>query len=390
MKIVVAESKWTGHHLFFAREIAEMLADGEHEVVFALPDADAELPKRMIELALEGIDGRIELRRSLRGPSSGFSRVSDTAGEIEVDALRSILPDLRPDTLVLPSADAIAYHLGRRPDGLVDAESTRLIMHQPYLGYRGRGWKFAAKRQTMRRRVRRLRGSIAALDHRIAESLAGIRPVTLIPGPPAISRPKTREEARKAFDLPMHRRIFLAAGEHSRRKGTDRLLSLWPADSDATLFVVGQCSEEVRQVLRTRKGDVEADRIRVLDGVIDNQTYADAFRAADVVTVCYPSHFGASGVLNAAVCFQRPVIGSDYGCIGDSIRRFGLGTALDCGDPATLAAALADATERPPTLDRERAEGLIAFHTHDNLKRVVRTWTLGPSDEHPSPLPFPD
>ena len=39
MRSLVAESKWTGHHLFFAAGIAEALADDDHEIVLAVTNS---------------------------------------------------------------------------------------------------------------------------------------------------------------------------------------------------------------------------------------------------------------------------------------------------------------------------------------------------------------
>ena len=126
----------------------------------------------------------------------------------------------------------------------------------------------------------------------------------------------------------------------------------------------------------------------MVEGVIDAETYNNAFIAADVVTVCYPRHFGASGVLCGAIAYRRPVLGSDYGCIGDTIRSFGLGTAVDCSDSTTLRNALRRATIDPPTIDESRLRPLADFQTRSNLRKTIRAWVFGDGEGTPIPFPF--
>ncbi|MEE2972108.1 MAG: hypothetical protein VX672_03195, partial [Planctomycetota bacterium] len=68
MRILIAESKWTGHHLFFAAGIAEALADGDHEVVLAITNSSDANARRMIDLATARPSREVSIRRTLAGP----------------------------------------------------------------------------------------------------------------------------------------------------------------------------------------------------------------------------------------------------------------------------------------------------------------------------------
>ena len=392
MRILVAESKWTGHHLFFAAGIAEALADDDHEIVLAVTNSGEENPRRMVDLAVAGLPRNISIRTSLPGPPAGFARIGDRDGAIERTTIECEVAEVDPDVVVVPSGDALAFHLGGGGRGSrLNAPEIRMVLHQPYIGYGDRGWRFAAKRELIRHRLRRLRPGLAAIDHRIARSLGPGRGVALIPDPPAPSESTSPAEARLRFDVPAEHRIFLAAGEHSTRKGTDRLLDCWPRDRDdrTTLLVVGRCTDAVRRAVEMRRDDLDARRIVLLDRILDVQTHLDAFRAADVITACYPQHFGASGILNTAVAMGRPMIGSDYGCIGDTIRAFGLGATLDCRNPERMCSALPRLVASPPTLDPVRSRPLARFHTIENRRRVLRSWILDETSPESPPIPFP-
>lgn len=389
MRILVAEAKWTGHHLFLAREVATELAVTDHDIVLATTADDQPSAREMRRSTLDDLDPRIDLRPVLDGPKAGFSHIRNDDSRVECDAIGSAARDVDPDLVILPSGDAVGYALGHRRDHPLNTRRTKMILHQPYVGYGGRGWKFALRRESIRRRLRRLRTSLAALDHRIADALHPHRTVTMIPNPPMATTERTREAARAIFDIADDQLVFLAAGEHSLRKGTHRLVSNWPDAANTVLFIVGRCSDDVRAAVDSRRRNLPDGRIRVLDEVLDNQRYGDAFRAADVVTVCYPMHFGASGILNTAIAYRKPVIGSDYGCIGDLVEPFGIGTSFDCRDEATMRTNLRKSVASPPRFDEQLAQPLIDFHTQENLGTTIRSWILGPDESDRSPLPYP-
>ncbi|MEE2971910.1 MAG: hypothetical protein VX672_02195 [Planctomycetota bacterium] len=83
------------------------------------------------------------------------------------------------------------------------------------------------------------------------------------------------------------------------------------------------------------------------------------------------------------------MIGSDHGCIGDTIRAFGLGAVLDRRDPERMSAALTKLVASPPTLDVDRSRPLARFHTIENQRRVLRSWILGETSPESPPIPFP-
>lgn len=389
LKILVAESKWTGHHLFFARAIAKALAAADHEVILAVTESTEAVPRRMVELATGDLsDGRIVIRRTLAGPEAGFARIDDRNGRIEVDAISKQIGLIKPDRVVIPSADAAAFSLGGRSSAhdLLRSEETLLILHQPYVGYRGRGVRFAVRRTLIRRRLRSNAARLAALDHRVARAMGSRHPVSILPHHASVPVDVPRIDARRRFGIRHDRPVFLAAGEHSRRKGTDGLVEAWPVNAEGTLLIVGFCSDEVRAIIANRPQDLATGRIRVLDETVDDETYSTAFEACDVVTVCYPRHFGASGILGAAVQTGRAILGSNYGYIGDCIRTFGLGAEVDCRDSNAVATALHHAIRRPPSIDPDRSRPFREFHTPGNFQRHVQMLVGGRTSDGVSPV----
>ena len=392
VRILVAESKWTGHHLFFARSVAEALRSPDDEVILAVTASKAAAPRRMLEIATGNVTGAgVEVRRSLTGPEAGYARIGDRDGGIEVDTISAEIAATRPDRVVVPSADAVGFFLGGRSTApeLLRSQATRLILHQPYVGYGGRGLRFALRREFIRHRLRKSVAGLAALDHRITRAMGPRHPVSILPNIPQTDPVVSVADARRRFGIDHDRPVFLAAGEHSQRKGTDRLVDAWPAESEGTLLIVGHCSEQVQSAVAKRPKDLDAGRIRIFDEVLDDPTHAKAFHACDVVTACYQQHFGVSGILHTAAQIERPILGSDYGYIGDCIRAFGLGSTVDCRDSDALAAALREGLRLPPTMDSIRSLPFREFHSAESFRGHLRMWALGTNGIDPPPAPIP-
>ena len=83
MKVLVAETSGTGHHLF-ARELAETLLGCPTRSSSMRPRTPPTSPAAA-ELAFDDIDPRIEVHPAPR-TTTGFSRISDEDGAIEADA----------------------------------------------------------------------------------------------------------------------------------------------------------------------------------------------------------------------------------------------------------------------------------------------------------------
>ena len=212
MRILVAESKWTGHHLFFARNVAEALKSPDDEVILAVTASTAESPRRMLEIAVENVTGGgVEIRRSLAGPEAGHARIDDRNGRIEVDTISAEIAATRPDRVVVPSADAVGFFLGGRSTApeLLRSEATRMILHQPYVGYGDRGLRFALRRELIRHRLRKSMAGLAALDHRITRAMGPRNPVSILPNIPQTGVVASVADARRRFGIDHDRQTLL-------------------------------------------------------------------------------------------------------------------------------------------------------------------------------------
>jgi len=134
-------------------------------------------------------------------------------------------------------------------------------------------------------------------------------------------------------------------------KGVDVLLdalAALPAGIDVE--VAGRGDRGIEQQLRTAAGadprlHVELDHVSVPRKV-------ELFRRASLVVLPYTAFSSQSGVLHDAYAQGRPVIVTDVGALGDTVREDGTGIVVPPGD----AAALAETVERLLS-DRARLAG---------------------------------
>jgi glycosyltransferase involved in cell wall biosynthesis len=166
-------------------------------------------------------------------------------------------------------------------------------------------------------------------------------------------------------------------------KGIDLLVRALPlvADQvhDVRLVVVG---DEIEPAAPYRKLAQElgvAERIDWQLRFVPEAGIADVLEAATVVVLPYRK-IESSGVLATALGHGRPVVVTDVGSLGDTVRRFDAGIVAHPNDPASIAASCV-ALLRPPALvkalrgteaARETLSWDRAAQAHEELYAQVR------------------
>jgi glycosyltransferase involved in cell wall biosynthesis len=207
--------------------------------------------------------------------------------------------------------------------------------------------------------------------------------VVELPDPAAIPTPVPSPGEHVALRFPRDRSAFLLFGELTARKGIIELLQACQLLDDATaarvaLIVAGRIAPELRAEVGHRVRALRRHRpelwIQVADRRLAEAEIAHTLMDCDVLLVPYQRFVGSSGLLVWAAMFQRPVITQDYGMLGQAVRDYGLGLAVDTTKPAEIAAAL----KRAIAGSAERLfdpEGARQFGTHRDgdffAKRVL-------------------
>jgi glycosyltransferase involved in cell wall biosynthesis len=164
-------------------------------------------------------------------------------------------------------------------------------------------------------------------------------------------------------------RTLLFFGLIRRHKGLDVLVRALPsilrAVPDARLVVAGDPLDPIEptRALASELGVDGAVEWRL--GFVPEDDVPGLLEAAAVVVLPYRD-IVYSGVLSLAFGYARPVVVSDLGAVGDTVREFGAGRAVPAADPDALAEACSELLTSEDALRGAHAGALEA--------RAALTW----------------
>ncbi len=163
---------------------------------------------------------------------------------------------------------------------------------------------------------------------------------------------------------------ILFFGALRRNKGVDVLLDAFAAltDPDLELVIAGRGAADVEADVRAAAG---RDRRIVAEiGFVPESRKHELFRSSDLVVLPYTQFSSQSGVLHDAYAHHRPVVVTDVGALGASVRSDGSGWVSPPRDPAALAhlvcmalgdaVAWRDAAARAGTVGLDRSPAMTA------------------------------
>lgn len=177
------------------------------------------------------------------------------------------------------------------------------------------------------------------------------------------------------------RQVFLLFGALTGRKGIYQLL-------EAVAMLPPELSEKVCLVLAGQANSQEQDKISShIAGIrqvakvqiithyefIPEAEVQIYFQLADVVLAPYQRHVGMSGILLLAAAAQKPVLSSDYGLMGEVVRRYNLGLTVDSTIPTEITQGLTKfLLESPADLgDRTKMKSFAEQNSTEQFARVI-------------------
>jgi glycosyltransferase involved in cell wall biosynthesis len=127
-------------------------------------------------------------------------------------------------------------------------------------------------------------------------------------------------------------------------------------DADLVLHIAGHGDAHVEDEVRSMAS--EDERVRCEVGFVSLARKRELFRAASLVVLPYTGFASQSGVLHDAYGHGRPVVVTDVGALGHTVREDGTGIVVPPNDPSAMAEAvvalLAPAVWRPYAEAAER------------------------------------
>ncbi len=169
---------------------------------------------------------------------------------------------------------------------------------------------------------------------------------SVIPHGP-FSFPESKEDCRAKLDIPSEARLLLSFGHLRDNKNLDLILKALVDHPETYLLVAGSEAPSGQAQAATYQEQARAlgvdSRCRWEIAHISESAAADYFHASDLVMLTYDQSFcSASGVLNVAAQFQKPVIASSgEGPLPELLKRYAIGHWCDPDSAEAISAALA-------------------------------------------------
>lgn len=163
------------------------------------------------------------------------------------------------------------------------------------------------------------------------------------------------EKLREELEIQPNRTTFLMFGAFRKRKGIEQLLdavALLPSHicHQCCLLFVGPVAGEP---LVYKRLDEIAQSLPVQiikhEQFVSDQEIQPYFQIADVILAPYQRHIGMSAILVRAAAAQKPVLSSNYGVMGEMVKRYRLGLTVDSTSPMKIARGLTQFLSEEPS-----------------------------------------
>lgn len=154
------------------------------------------------------------------------------------------------------------------------------------------------------------------------------------------------EKLRGELGIQSNRKTFLMFGAFRQRKGIYQLLdalALLPSHicHHLCLLFVGPVVAEplVYQRLDEISQSLPVQVVKH-EQFVPDQEIQPYFQISDVILAPYQRHIGMSAILVRAAAAQKPVLSSNYGVMGEIVKRYRLGMTVDSTSPVEIAKGL--------------------------------------------------
>ena len=165
--------------------------------------------------------------------------------------------------------------------------------------------------------------------------------------PPILVTPhgiaETPELSLRPFDAVQHvdPQHLLFFGVIRPTKGLHVLLQAMHELRDYRLTIAGDFKEaSYKKKILKYIAQVPKDRIRLIDRFVDDDEIPDLFAQSGLVILPYTFFYGQSGVLLLAMKYGVPVVATEVGGLGESVRAWRVGECVPPRDPEALAHAI--------------------------------------------------
>ncbi|QKD83048.1 glycosyltransferase [Thermoleptolyngbya sichuanensis A183] len=188
-------------------------------------------------------------------------------------------------------------------------------------------------------------------------------------------------ELRQQLEIEGDRTVFLLFGALTARKGIYPLLEsleLLPDEvcQQVCLILLGEANAgDQPRIARSVSLLRQCKPIQILERYefVEDSVLHQYIEIADVVLALYQKHVGMSGILMQAALHQKPVLSSDYGLMGELVRQYELGLAIQSEKPGAIANGITHyiLQGQEININLHRTHELIANHTSTKFSTSI-------------------
>lgn len=180
-------------------------------------------------------------------------------------------------------------------------------------------------------------------------------------------------QPRKFFQLPENRCVLLFPGNIDRRKGiVEFLIGVNQALKESprlrkelAIVIAGQVMPEIKDQFSRLTADFQLDYpdvpLKIYDSYVSDEEFISLIEASDCICMPYRNFVGSSGILVHAAANNRLVLASEFGLIGELVKRYNLGIVCDESDPINLVKALISIVQEWRSNNVTKTEGMKTF-----------------------------
>lgn len=185
---------------------------------------------------------------------------------------------------------------------------------------------------------------------------------------------------REDLGIEGHRKVFLMFGVIKKRKGIHEFLQalhdLDPSASrDLCLLIIGPIKEtEKSQILNAISEAKSKSEVQII--VRDQYVYAEDtqryFGVCDVVLAVYPTHVGSSNIIIQACVAGKPILGSNFGVVGRTIKERKLGVIVDMESSKDINRGIKKILDNyEVSYDKECMQDFALINTRKNFAKTI-------------------
>lgn len=377
-KILIFEPSHTGHYLKYVALIAEMFHKHGYDIIFASStDTFSSIEYETFLRPCRGFFHPIKVPL-LWEPKSFVIRV--TMNSLN---LARLIRETRPDLVFIPFLDSCFYVFGvlrrvLRALGRSDAIEIEGILFRGGFAYNEFESTIGKKFKTWLAKAIIRWGCfsrILILDeilyNFVKRDISDCHTqLCLCPDPIESVQFHEKVSFRKIYGIPADAKILGCFGVIHERKGIDLLVRAflqYKAAETEYLLLVGKHSSNIKKMLA---GIGAHSNIISIDRFVDDAELLSAINAADVIAATYRCHVGSASMVIRAAAAGKPILGSDFGWVGHTIRKYELGYVCDVEDEHSLLKGMSWAFNRPEC-NKQLAHLLAEMNSVESFEKLL-------------------